>query len=187
MGCCEVLVNEPLQKQLIDTVIQTVTPQACIHFLGVEHGYFIGDQKKYEKDCEKYPDGWLLYGYHPEIPVYSFDLSYDRVDQITTLQEVLSDLCVLNPHGPHPSCDVTIAGFDKGDAILQVAERLGVPPENTYAFGDGKNDRCMLVKAGHGIAMGNGDPDTKAVAEYITTSIDEDGVANGLKHYGLIP
>ena len=37
MGCCEVLVNEPLQKQLIDTVIQTVTPQACIHFLGVEH------------------------------------------------------------------------------------------------------------------------------------------------------
>ena len=45
----------------------------------------------------------------------------------------------------------------------------------------------MLVKAGHGIAMGNGDPDTKAVAEYVTSSIDDDGVANGLRHYGLIP
>ena len=185
MGCCEVLVNEPLQKQLIDTVIQTVTPQACIHFLGVEHGYFIGDQKKYEKDCEKYPDGWLLYGYHPEIPVYSFDLSYDRVDQITTLQEVLSDLCVLNPHGPHPSCDVTIAGFDKGDAILQVAERLGVPPENTYAFGDGKNDIEMLSTVGCGIAMGNACNEVKSCANKVTDTVNNDGVAVGIENYIL--
>ena len=187
MGCCEVMVDEPLQKQFTDTIIQKVSSKASIHFLGVEHGYFVGEKQKYEQDREKYPDGWLLYGYHPEIPVYSFDLSYEKVEQITYLQELLNDLCVLNPHGPHPSCDVTIKGFDKGDAILKVAQALGVPHENTYAFGDGRNDRCMLVKAGHGIAMGNGDPDTKAAAEFVTSSIDEDGVANGLKHYGLIP
>lgn len=187
MGCCEVMVDEPLSEKMRDTIIQRVSKEACIHFLGVEHGYFIGDHAKYEEDKKKYPDGWLLYGDHPEIPVYSFDLSYEKVEQIHTLQAKLHDLCILNPHGPHPSCDVTVLGFDKGDAINQVAKVLGVPHENTYAFGDGKNDRCMLVKAGHGIAMGNGDPDTKAVAEYVTSSIDDDGVANGLRHYGLIP
>lgn len=187
MGCCEVMVDEPLSEKMRDTIIQRVSKEACIHFLGVEHGYFIGDHAKYEEDKKKYPDGWLLYGDHPEIPVYSFDLSYEKVEQIHTLQAKLHDLCILNPHGPHPSCDVTVLCFDKGDAINQVAKVLGVPHENTYAFGDGKNDRCMLVKAGHGIAMGNGDPDTKAVAEYVTSSIDDDGVANGLRHYGLIP
>ena len=187
MGCCEVMVDEPLSEKMRDTIIQRVSKEACILFLGVEHGYFIGDHAKYEEDKKKYPDGWLLYGDHPEIPVYSFDLSYEKVEQIHTLQAKLHDLCILNPHGPHPSCDVTVLGFDKGDAINQVAKVLGVPHENTYVFGDGKNDRCMLVKAGHGIAMGNGDPDTKAVAEYVTSSIDDDGVANGLRHYGLIP
>ena len=43
----------------------------------------------------------------------------------------------------------------------------------------------MLQAAGHGIAMGNAEKRTKAVAEFVTTPIDADGVANGLAHYGL--
>ena len=92
----------------------------------------------------------------------------------------------MNLHGPHPSADVTILGVDKGDAIVRVAEKLGVPLESTYAFGDGINDMCMLRKAGHGIAMGNAVAETKAVAEYVTDDINSDGVYKGLAHYGLI-
>ena len=44
----------------------------------------------------------------------------------------------------------------------------------------------MLRFAGHSIAMGNATEDAKAVAEYITTDIHEDGILNALKHYGLI-
>jgi hydroxymethylpyrimidine pyrophosphatase-like HAD family hydrolase len=67
-----------------------------------------------------------------------------------------------------------------------VAEKLGVPLENTYAFGDGVNDLCMIEAAGHGIAMGNAVDALKEKAEFITTPILEDGVYNGLKHYNLI-
>ena len=56
----------------------------------------------------------------------------------------------------------------------------------TVFVGDGVNDVCMLEAAGHGVAMGNAVPETKAAAEYVTDDIDKDGVYNGLKHYGLI-
>jgi hydroxymethylpyrimidine pyrophosphatase-like HAD family hydrolase len=81
---------------------------------------------------------------------------------------------------------MTVIDVGKGDAIVAVAEKLGIDIRNTYAFGDGMNDIGMLKAAGHGIAMGNGTSETKAVAEFITTDIDHDGVYNGLKHYGLI-
>ena len=102
------------------------------------------------------------------------------------MRKALDGVSLVNPHGPHPSADITVLGVDKGTAIEHVAEKLGVAIEDTYAFGDGVNDVCMLEAAGHGVAMGNAVPETKAAAEYITTSIDQDGVYNGLKHYGLI-
>ena len=186
MVCCEVMVDEPLSSDLIEEIMQRVAGKADIHFLGVDNGYFIGDENHYQKIQSHYPSGWMLKGRHADTPVYSLDLSYDDVSDLQDLQNRLSDLCVLNPHGKHPSCDVSVYGFDKGDGIIQVAKALNVPIENTYAFGDGINDICMLKKAGHGIAMGNAHNETKQAAEYITSSIDEDGIMNGLKHYGLI-
>ena len=46
------------------------------------------------------------------------------------------------------------------------------------AFGDGLNDHEMLTWAGHGVAMGNADDATKAIADEVTASNDDDGVAS---------
>ena len=54
------------------------------------------------------------------------------------------------------------------------------------AFGDGGNDIEMLRYAGTGVAMGNADDAVKAAADYVTTSVDDDGIMNALKHFGLI-
>ena len=43
----------------------------------------------------------------------------------------------------------------------------------------------MVEAVAHGVAMGNAVDELKAVAEYVTTDIHDDGVANGLAHYGL--
>ena len=43
--------------------------------------------------------------------------------------------------------------------------------------GDGFNDKSMIAFAGRGVAMANAQPEVKEVADYITTSNDEDGVA----------
>ena len=54
------------------------------------------------------------------------------------------------------------------------------------AFGDGGNDMTMLRAAGTSVAMGNALDKVKAHADYVTTSVDEDGIRNALKHFGII-
>jgi len=71
----------------------------------------------------------------------------------------------------------------KGSAILKIAEHLDIKIENTYAFGDGKNDIEMLSTVGCGIAMGNANDEVKKYADEITESVHNDGVAVGIKKY----
>ena len=54
------------------------------------------------------------------------------------------------------------------------------------AFGDGGNDVDMLRFAGIGVAMGNATDEPKAAADYVTDSVDDAGIANALKHFGVI-
>ena len=57
--------------------------------------------------------------------------------------------------------------------------------KDTIAIGDNVNDLSMIQAVAHGVAMGNAVDELKAAAEYVTTAIDNDGVANGLAHYGF--
>ena len=74
----------------------------------------------------------------------------------------------------------------KATGIKRVCEHLGIAREDTYAFGDSANDLDMLDFVAHGIAMGNGTAEAKHAAEYVTTDIMDNGIKNGLLHYGLI-
>lgn len=82
--------------------------------------------------------------------------------------------------------EVIPSGHSKATGIQKVCELFDIALEDTYAFGDSANDLEMLQFVAHGIAMENGDEEVKAVADFITTGVDEDGIANGLKHFGLI-
>ena len=72
-------------------------------------------------------------------------------------------------------------GIDKGPSLMLLAERIGVKPEEVMAFGDANNDVQMLQMAGVGVAMGNADEGTKAVANFVTLDNNSDGVAWALK------
>ncbi len=75
-------------------------------------------------------------------------------------------------------------GKDKGmDAILECCH---IPLEQTMAFGDGENDLAMLRHAGIGVAMGSASVQVRRGADYVTGSVDEDGVVSALKHFELI-
>lgn len=87
----------------------------------------------------------------------------------------------------HPAfTDITALGADKGEGVLAMARHLGFDPKYTMAFGDGGNDTSMIRTAGVGVAMGNAIDDLKKEADFVTTSVDEDGILNALRHYGLI-
>ena len=73
-----------------------------------------------------------------------------------------------------------MAGIDKYIA------GLGLTREEIMAIGDGENDMDMLKCAGIGVAMGNAKDHVKAVADYVTVDVDDDGVMKALKHFGVI-
>ena len=68
-------------------------------------------------------------------------------------------------------------GVTKAVTLAEVADELGVGAAEVVAFGDGPNDVAMLEWAGRGIAMANAAPEVKAVADEVTSSNDDDGVA----------
>ena len=82
--------------------------------------------------------------------------------------------------------EIIPSGYSKATGIEKVCEILDIPLENTYAFSDSANDLEMLRYVAHGIAMGNGTKEAKESAGYITDALWEDGIQNGLAHYGLI-
>ena len=63
---------------------------------------------------------------------------------------------------------------------------LGLTRENLMACGDGLNDHSMIAYAGVGVAMGNACDEALAAADYVTASVDDDGIRRALEHFGVI-
>ena len=82
--------------------------------------------------------------------------------------------------------DIIAAGGGKMAGIKRYLEYAGITREEIIAFGDAENDLDMIRFAGIGVAMGNAAEEVKAVADYVTADIDDDGIEKALKHYNLI-
>ena len=82
--------------------------------------------------------------------------------------------------------DLNLKGIDKSVAARRVMEYYGYTLDEAMAFGDGGNDVPIVRDVGVGVAMGNACEELKSVADYITESVDEDGIERALLHFGLI-
>ena len=77
-------------------------------------------------------------------------------------------------------------GYSKAVGIEKLITELGIPKENTYAFGDGMNDFEMLNYVEYGVAMGNSTEEFKSMMKYVTEDFNKGGIYNSLKRFGLI-
>ena len=68
-------------------------------------------------------------------------------------------------------------GISKATGVEEIARPLGISADEVVAFGDMPNDVPMLLRAGHGVAMGNAHPETVAAADEVTSPNTDDGVA----------
>ncbi len=92
----------------------------------------------------------------------------------------LADLTFSHPRG---LVEMSPPGVTKATGLAEVANRAGVAAADVVAFGDMPNDLEMLRWAGHGVAMGNAHPALHDVADEVTASNADDGLAVVLERW----
>ena len=76
--------------------------------------------------------------------------------------------------------EISAKNVDKWNAIEMLKEKMSIQTEEIVAIGDNMNDKKMIENAGLGIAMGQSSPVVKEVANHVTSSNNEEGVAQVL-------
>ena len=77
------------------------------------------------------------------------------------------------------------ATASKADGLSHLMEKLGISREALMACGDSPNDGAMIRMAAIGVAMGNAVAEVKEMADYVTASNSEDGVAKAIERFVL--
>lgn len=105
---------------------------------------------------------------------HSYDQQFSEYDRIRFVRWHENSVDVL----PHDG--------SKAATIMNLADKVGIAPEDVISFGDGRNDREMLRMSGIGVAMGNAMPEIQAEAKMVTDTNDQDGIWKALKELSLV-
>lgn len=81
--------------------------------------------------------------------------------------------------------EVSVEGISKKTGVKTVCEHLKLTSEDVMAIGDNLNDYQLIRYAGLGVAMGNADKQLKEVADQVTLTNEENGVAHAIEQYLL--
>lgn len=109
----------------------------------------------------------------------------DREEQEAAWQELEKQDGMVLVSSLGYNIEVNASGVNKGVALLELGNMLGIQPEEIMACGDRDNDIAMLKAAGLGVAMGNAEDEVKAAADYITLSNEEEGAAKAIERFVL--
>lgn len=159
--------------------------KSCI-VVGAEHIGIVNDS---EELTRQFREGLnLQYDFYPldnvlREPILQLSPFFNAEEETEVMRDV--KYCVSSRW--HPAfTDITNVEADKGKALVEMARHEGFTIDETIAFGDGGNDISIIKKAGIGVAMDNAREEVKAVADYTTTDIDNDGVRNALLHLNVL-
>ena len=81
---------------------------------------------------------------------------------------------------------IILEADDKSKGIKKIMNIIGIEDKDIVVFGDNTNDIKMFRPEWTSIAMGNSVDSLKAIADYVTTNADKDGIENACRHFGWI-
>ena len=116
--------------------------------------------------------------------IYQMWTFEDRGDDLILPDTLASTLRMVRWH-EHSSDVIPISG-SKAAGVAKVVEHLGLKPENVMVFGDGLNDLELFDYAGISIAMEVSHEKIKEKADYITKTLEEDGIFDALERFGMV-
>ncbi len=141
---------------------------------GYRHAWEVGDGIAADRSAML---GW------PAVKLLIRDPRLSSDAMVAALEPVIGDEADLTFSYPRGLVEVSPRGVTKATGLAEVARRHGVTAADIVAFGDMPNDLEMLRWAGHGVAMGNAHPALLDVADEVTASNAEDGLALVLERW----
>lgn len=131
-----------------------------------------------------YPDLDIDPDFYEKEDIYQMWTFEDQGDNLTLPESLASTLRMVRWH-EHSSDVVPISG-SKAAGVAKVVEHLGLKPENVMVFGDELNDLELFDYAGISVAMGISHDKIKEKADYITKTLEEDGIFAALERFGMV-
>ncbi|WP_405082036.1 Cof-type HAD-IIB family hydrolase [Paenibacillus chitinolyticus] len=120
---------------------------------------------------------WLKFGFYTE-----------NKESLEIIRGELARWGELEITNSHPdNLELNPKGISKASGIEEVCNLLGIEMSQVIAMGDSENDIAMIRAAGLGVAMGNAQDGVKRIANLVTVTNDEDGVAKIIQEYVLDP
>ena len=131
-----------------------------------------------------YPDLEVDPDFYQKEDIYQMWTFEDQGDDLILPDTLASTLRMVRWH-EHSSDVVPISG-SKAAGVAKVVDQLGLKPENVMVFGDGLNDLELFDYAGISVAMGVSHEKIKEKADYITRTLEEDGIFDALEGFGMV-
>ena len=131
-----------------------------------------------------YPDLEVDPDFYQKEDIYQLWTFEEQGDDLVLPDTLASTLRMVRWH-EHSSDVVPISG-SKAAGVAKVVDQLGLKPENVMVFGDGLNDLELFDYAGISVAMGVSHEKIKEKADYITKTLEEDGIFDALEGFGMV-
>ena len=131
-----------------------------------------------------YPDLEVDPDFYQKEDIYQMWTFEDKGDDLHLSDSLADKLRMVRWH--QHSSDVVPISVSKATGVAKVVEHLGLKPENVMVFGDGLNDMELFDYAGISIAMGVSHEKIKEKADYITKTVEEDGIFDALEGFGMV-
>ena len=160
--------------------------------VGIDYGLVGSHEAKLSRRTEMisqaidpiYPDLDVDPDFYQKEDIYQMWTFEDQGDDLTLHESLASTLRMVRWH-EHSSDVVSISG-SKAAGVAKVVDQLGLKPENVMVFGDGLNDSELFDYAGISVAMGISHDKIKEKADYITKTIEENGIFDALEGFGMV-
>lgn len=118
---------------------------------------------------------WLKFGFHIE---------EDTIRELI-IKELHTRNCFEVTNSSPVNIEVNPLGINKAKGLQKVCELLQITMDEVMAVGDSLNDISMIDQAGIGVAMGNAQEVVKEVADCVTASNQENGVALAIRNWAI--
>ena len=184
----QVLLRNPIPQEETDRWLQYAEQENLCTMIFTEHEMFVNTHSDPVANAIR---NQLEFQMPPLLPTRQM-MGHETFQVIAIMPaDRDNDVLQMLPHCRlprwHPQfSDLVNADNSKATGIDSILHHYGIDRNECIGFGDGGNDIEMLDFCGIGVAMGNADDNVKAHADYVTTSVDDEGIANALRQLHII-